>query len=69
MEDRRAGEIVAMLYNINRDVKKDPKGKTWLDIFPDPEAPKVAPREQTGAEILESMRMWATLINKAQQPS
>ncbi len=32
--DRRAGEIVAMLYNANRDSKKDPKGATWLDFYP-----------------------------------
>lgn len=32
-EDRRAGEVVAILYNINRDSEKDPRGMDWQDVF------------------------------------
>lgn len=51
-EDRRAGEVVAILYNINRDSKTDPKGLDWQDVFP--EWKEVA-REQTEEEMLEMM--------------
>lgn len=61
MEDRRSGEVVAMLYNINRDAKKDPSGKTWVDVFPEH---KEAPREHTDEEIMASLQMWAARVNK-----
>lgn len=55
-EDRRAGEIAAMIYNAHRDGKKDPKGKTWLDVFPEWKERKPP---QTDDQMLEAMKMWA----------
>lgn len=54
-QDRRAGEIVAMLYNAHRDQKKDVKGATWLDFFPEDKEETV----QTDEQMLEAMKMWA----------
>ena len=34
-EDRRAGEIIAILFNINRDAEKMPNGIDWQDVFPE----------------------------------
>lgn len=56
MDDRRAGEIVAILWNVNRDSKKTPDPVTWLDVFPEH---REAPREQTDEEMLMAMRLWA----------
>ena len=60
--DRRAGEVVAMLYNVNRDSKKDPKGKDWMTWFPQ-DAVATEKEPQTDEQMLESMRMWAAMIN------
>lgn len=35
MANRRAGEVAAAIYSVNRDVRRNPKGFTWLDIFPE----------------------------------
>ena len=53
-EDRRAGEIIAILYNINRDSQKDPKGLDWQDVFPEwkEEEP------QSEDEMFEAMQLW-----------
>lgn len=51
--DRRAGEVVAMLYNINRDQDKDPTGARWDDFFP-----QVEP-EQSDEQMLDAMMTWA----------
>jgi alpha-ketoglutarate-dependent taurine dioxygenase len=53
-EDRRAGEVVAILHNIHRDAKTD--AITWLDVFPEHQEPKP---EQTDEQMLEAMMMWA----------
>jgi hypothetical protein len=55
-EDRRAGEVVAMLYNINRDRKKDPKGWTWLTVFPEHQPPV---KHQSEDEMFANMMQWA----------
>lgn len=65
IEDRRAGTIVAMMYNLKRDAKKDPKGWTWQDVFPEH---KEAPRAQTDEEMLNAMMIWAAR-KPAQKPS
>lgn len=54
-EDRRAGEVAAMIYNIHRDSKKDPKGMNWLDVFPEWKDEKPA---QTEEEMFETMQLW-----------
>lgn len=54
-EDRRAGEIVAMLYNANRDATIDPKGLEWRDFFPEW---KEEPTEQTEDEMFEAMLLF-----------
>jgi hypothetical protein len=64
-EDQRAGEVVAMLYNINRDGKKDPKGMTWLDVFPE----NAAPKPQTEEQMLDAMMLWAAMQPAAEEPS
>ena len=50
--DRRAGEIIAILYNINRDSQTDPKGLDWTDVFPEW---KEEPEEQTEDEMFQTM--------------
>lgn len=55
-EDRRAGEIVAILYNANRNVEKDPAGIEWQDVFTEWKEPE---REQSEEEMLANMRLWA----------
>lgn len=62
MADRRAGEVVAMLYNANRDTKKDPEGATWLSFFPEHRAEPVA---QTDEEMLAAMTLWAKATARA----
>lgn len=51
--DRRTGEILAMLYNINRDRKTDPRGATWLAFFPEPE------KIQSDDEMFSAMMVWS----------
>lgn len=53
-EDRRAGEIIAILYNINRDSIKDPKGLDWQDVFPEWKEEGL----QSEDEMFEAMQMW-----------
>lgn len=50
-----------MLYNANRDSKKDPKGWNWLDVFPEWKPP-VEP--QTEDQMLEAMMMWAAATRR-----
>lgn len=52
--DRRAGEVVAILYNLNRDTDKDPQGIQWQDVFPEWKEEKV----QSDEEIFEAMQLW-----------
>lgn len=54
--DRRSGEIVAMLYNANRDSEKDPNGLEWRDFFPEW---KPEPQEQTEEEMFQTMMLLA----------
>ena len=54
-EDRRGGEIVAMLYNINRDTEKDPRGIDWQDVYTEWKEE----HEQTEEEMLQVMQMFA----------
>lgn len=55
LEDRRTGEVVAMLYNINRDPDKDPRGMTWIDVFPHWKTEA----EQSEEDMLETMLILA----------
>lgn len=55
--DRRAGEIFAILYNINRDHKEDPDGMEWQDLFPEW---KEAKEPQSEDEMFNAMQMWVT---------
>lgn len=55
-EDRRSGEVVSILYNINRDAEKDPKGIGWRDVFPEWKEPT---REQTEEEMFAAMLVLA----------
>lgn len=54
-EDRRAGEIIAILYNINRDSEKDPHGIEWQDVFPEWKEE----REQSEEEMFAVMQALA----------
>jgi hypothetical protein len=54
-EDRRAGEIIAMFYNANRDTVADPEGMEWQDVFS--EWKEVA--EKGEGEMLEVMQLLA----------
>lgn len=53
-EDRRSGEIVALLFNVNRDSEKSPQGINWMDVFPEWKEPEP---EQTEEEMLKTMMM------------
>lgn len=55
VEDRRAGEVVAMLYNLNRDDTKDPVGWDWTDVFPEWGEPV---RLQSEDEMFNAMQAW-----------
>lgn len=55
--DRRAGEVVAMLYNINRDRKADPRGKAWDDWFPQEDRSE----PQTDDQMFAAMKMLALM--------
>lgn len=44
-----------MLYNLKRDPKTDPAGKTWEDVFPDSVKEQ---RVQTDEEMLFVMKAW-----------
>lgn len=55
-EDRRAGEIIAILYNKDRDSQRDPNGIDWQDVFPEW---KEAPKEQTDDDMLSNMKLWS----------
>jgi hypothetical protein len=54
--DRRAGGVIAMLYNLNRDPEKDRDGIDWQDVFT--EWKEKLP-EQTEDELYEAMLLWA----------
>lgn len=54
--DRRAGEVAAMIYNAHRDAKKDPKGRTWIDVFPQWKEKKPVQSED---QMFAAMMMWA----------
>lgn len=56
--DRRAGEVVAMLYNINRPAS-DKVGKDWRFWFPQGEAQE----EQSDEEMFRAMKMFALMQN------
>lgn len=55
-EDRRAGEIVAILFNLNRDVAKDPNGIDWTDVFPEW---KESAAPMTDEQMFENMMLHA----------
>lgn len=60
-EDHRAGEIIAMIYNANRDTEVDRKGLSWDAWFPQwsPE-----PDEQTEEEMFEMMQQFTAKVNE-----
>lgn len=45
-----------MLYNVNRDTKKDPKGRDWDDFFPEPRARAPVMSDD---QMFIAMQMWA----------
>lgn len=59
-EDRRAGEIIAMLFNANRDSETTP-AIDWQDVFLEW---KEGPREQTEKEMFEMMQMFTARTNE-----
>lgn len=60
-EDHRAGEIIAMIYNANRDTEVDRKGLNWDAWFPQW---KEEPGEQTDDEMFEMMQMFTAKVNE-----
>ena len=56
-EDRRAGEVVSMLYNLKRGKDDDAIG--WLDVFPEWDK---RPSE-TEEQMMAAMQMWATVTS------
>lgn len=53
-EDRRAGEIVAMFFNANRNTQEQPNPIGWQEIFPEWKEPEP---EQTDEEMFRTMAM------------
>jgi hypothetical protein len=53
--DRRIGELIALIYNQSRDTKKDPEGIDWQDVFPEWKETKDEPKEQTDEEMFQVM--------------
>lgn len=60
-EDHRAGEIIAMIYNANRDTDEDKKGQSWVTWFPQW---KEEPEEQTEDEMFALMQMFTAKVNE-----
>lgn len=54
-EDRRAGEVVAMLYNLKAAKRDDTID--WLDVFPEWKTEA----RQTEEQMYETMKMWSTV--------
>lgn len=65
-EDHRIGEVIAMLYNTNRDSEKDPNGLRWTDFFP---VWKEEPEEQTDDDMFALMQLVTTKLNEGFEPS
>lgn len=57
-EDRRAGEIVAILFNANRDPDKL-DAIEWQDVFSEWKEPKESIPEQTEEQMLDTMKLLA----------
>lgn len=53
-----------MLYNANRDSKKDPEGKGWDDFYPQHKKGRRAAQEQGDDEMFMAMQMWAMMANR-----
>lgn len=51
-EDRRAGEVIAILYNINRNERTE--AIDWWDVFPEWKQET----EQTDEDMYQTMMMW-----------
>lgn len=49
-----------MIYNVNRDQKKDPKGATWQDIFPE----RADAEQQTDEQMYAAMMLWAQVSTR-----
>lgn len=43
-----------MLYNLKRDAGRDPKGWTWLDVFPEHQPNRV----QSEGEMFGNLMLW-----------
>lgn len=54
--DFRAGMLMALFFNANRNQEAHPHGKEWTDFFPQWEE---EPEEQTEDQMLDAMMMWA----------
>lgn len=66
-EDRRSGEVVAMLFNVHRDQKKSPDGITWQDVYPEHQE---KPVPQSDDDMLQAMKLWAlATAHLKKQPS
>lgn len=62
-QDRRAGEMVAAIYNVNRDPKKSDIFK-WDEFFP---GRSVAKRQQSEQEMFDNMMAWVAKTGGAAQ--
>lgn len=59
-DDRRAGEVAAMVANVNRDRKHRREPFTWLDFFPLHDAAPARP-----VSIFDKLQAWADAHNAA----
>lgn len=68
--DRRAGEVAAIIYNVNRDPKKT-KAVAWDDFFPRPGTKKES-GEMSDDQRYQLFRAWVHVHNERivrQQPN
>lgn len=59
--DRRAGGVIAALYNVHTRTEETDPIRDWWDFFPEW---KEEPEEQTEEEMLAVMQMFATKSNE-----
>lgn len=57
--DRRAGGVIAAMYNINTREKETDPVQDWTDFFSEWKEPTEEPEEQTEEEMFEIMKLFA----------
>jgi hypothetical protein len=65
-DDERAGRIVAIMAEVNRDRKVRSDPFVWTDFFPDHQPhPPLLPTGPNPEQLRSKILMWATRMNEA----